>query len=90
MMEEVIIDIDVASYGYNVIELELLIEDMKDIEEAQTRLNQMAITLGLENEKDQNKDIETEATSRGKLEEFFYRFDRSHFDVLCKLGIFLE
>merc|ERR1712146_819017 len=90
----VTIDIDFASYGYNILELEILAENLTSIEDSQKRLHSLAVDLGLEQQEDNDETIrlttKVKPINRGKLEEYFYRYNFSHFEALCKLGIFLE
>lgn len=71
-----IIDIDSTNFGYNIMEVELLVDDGSMLQEAQDRIKEFADTFSLE-----IKYI------RGKLIELLYRKNREHFNALVKAGI---
>ena len=74
--------------------MEILTENLTNIEESQKRLHSLAVDLGLEQQEENDETIhlttKEKPVNRGKLEEYFYRYNFSHFEALCKLGIFLE
>lgn len=62
-----IIDVDEASYGYSIVEIELLVDRPEEVNAAKERITSLANDLGLD----------TSAfakVTRGKLDEYLARF----------------
>lgn len=70
------IDLDVCDFGYEVAEIELMIDETEDREKALERIELFARSLGL-----------SQTRVRGKMSEYLYRYRREHFDALVKAGV---
>ena len=71
------IDVDSATFGYEIIEIELMVEEESEMEGATKRILEFAQSLGL-----------TEGVVRGKISEYLYRFNPEHHKVLLDAGVF--
>ncbi|PJE77118.1 hypothetical protein COV05_00720 [Candidatus Uhrbacteria bacterium CG10_big_fil_rev_8_21_14_0_10_48_16] len=69
------IDIDVCDFGYELAEIELLVEHASDVQEALDRIQALANHLGLD-----------ASPQRGKLIEYLYRFSPNHYKALLEAG----
>ncbi len=70
------IDLDVCDFGYDLGEIELMIENEQDRSEALERIEMFADRMGLD-----------QVPVRGKVIEYLYRFDRPHYDALVNAGV---
>ncbi|KAJ7365083.1 hypothetical protein OS493_007729 [Desmophyllum pertusum] len=80
MPNGVIIDLDQASFGYEVGELEVVVPSEKDIDLAKETIKKTARLLG----------IECRIAVPGKLEEYISQNCRSHYEQLVKHGCFID
>ncbi len=70
------IDIDSIDYGYNLAEIELMVEKEEDVPLAKDRIANLAKDLGLEIK-----------ITRGKLTEYMARFKQTHHKALIDAGV---
>ncbi len=70
------IDLDVCDFGYELAEIELMIDNEQDRGKALERIETLATELGLD-----------QTPVRGKIIEYLYRFNRSHYDALVEAGV---
>lgn len=71
-----IIDIDVMNFGYEIAEIELLVEKEEQMQEAIQKILAFAQSIGL-----------TIAPIRGKVVEYIRRETPEHFSALIKAGV---
>jgi len=70
------IDIDIYDFGYELAEIELLVEKPSEAREAEKRIVALAQAIGLD-----------QTPQRGKVIEYLYRFDRKHYEALLEAGV---
>lgn len=70
------IDLDVCDFGYELAEIELMVERAEEREAALQRIDAFATDIGLD-----------QTRVRGKIIEYLYRFSRGHYDALVKAGV---
>jgi adenylate cyclase class IV len=70
------IDLDVCDFGYDLGEIELMIEHEQNRGEALERIEGFASRMGLD-----------QTPVRGKIIEYLYRFARPHYDALVEAGV---
>ncbi len=71
------VDIDSLSYGYEMVEIELLVRSKEEVAEAADRIIAFAKQHGFSIE-----------PVRGKNAEYSYRNNRDHYDALVKAGVY--
>lgn len=74
--EDFRIDIDVCDFGYELAEIELLVKNPSDVQEALDRINALADHVGLD-----------ASPQRGKLIEYLYQFSPNHYKALLEAGV---
>jgi predicted adenylyl cyclase CyaB len=70
------IDLDVCDFGYELAEIELLVETEAEREMAQKKINEFALKIGLD-----------QTPVRGKVIEYLLRFRPQHYQALVKAGV---
>ena len=70
------IDVDSASYGYGIIEIELMVEKESEMEGATKKILEFARSLGL-----------SEGVIRGKISEYLFRFNPADHAKLLAAGV---
>ncbi|MBI4598960.1 CYTH domain-containing protein [Candidatus Uhrbacteria bacterium] len=70
------IDLDVCDFGYELAEIELLLEDENQRQEALKRIEDFAKRMGLD-----------QTPVRGKIIEYLYRFAPEHYQALLDAGV---
>jgi predicted adenylyl cyclase CyaB len=71
------IDIDSVDFGYQAAEVELMVEDASQMNDASDRIVAYARSLGL-----------TGGKTNGKVKEYLRRNDQIHFQMLVDAGVF--
>lgn len=79
MPNGVIIDLDEATFGYQVGELEIIVSSEKEVDSARRTIQKTAEILG----------VECDFAIRGKMEEYLSQNCRSHYEQLVKIGWFI-
>lgn len=74
--EDFRIDIDVCDFGYELAEIELLVENSSNVQEALDRITTLADHIGLD-----------ASPQRGKLIEYLYQFSPNHYKALREAGV---
>jgi adenylate cyclase class IV len=70
------IDLDVCDFGYEIAEIELMVERDEERGPALERINKFATDIGLD-----------QTPVRGKIIEYLYRYSRPHYDTLVEAGV---
>lgn len=70
------IDLDVCDFGYEIAEIELMIEREEDRGSALERIDEFASQIGLD-----------QTPVRGKIIEYLFRYSRAHYDALVDAGV---
>lgn len=70
------IDLDICDFGYELAEIELLLEDEKQRQVALKRIKEFADRMGL-----------NRTPVRGKIIEYLYRFAPEHYQALVDAGV---
>lgn len=70
------IDLDICDFGYELAEIELLLEDGNQRQHALKRIEEFADRMGLD-----------QTPVRGKIIEYLYRFAPEHYQVLVDAGV---
>lgn len=70
------IDLDICDFGYELAEIELMIEHEDQQQEVLKRIEEFADRHGLD-----------QTPVRGKIIEYLYRFARPHYDALVNAGV---
>lgn len=73
------IDIDSVDFGYDLVEIELMVDDESKVAEASKKIMDYAISLGLDTKK-----------VRGKLLEYILRNNPTHYQLLLAAGVYSE
>lgn len=71
------IDIDSVDFGYRLAEIELMVDDVSQTNDASDRITAYASSLGL-----------VDGKTNGKLKEYLLRNDQKHFQALVDAGVF--
>lgn len=70
------IDLDICDFGYELAEIELMIEHEDQRQGALKRIEEFADRMGLD-----------QTPVLGKIIEYLYRFARPHYDALVEVGV---
>lgn len=70
------IDLDICDFGYELAEIELLLEHEDQRQDALKRIEEFVDRQGLD-----------QTPVRGKIIEYLYRFARPHYDALVEAGL---
>jgi len=70
------IDLDTTDYGYQMAEIELMIEENDDRSTARKRITDFAESLGIDT-----------SPVRGKILEYLFRYRPDHYEALSKAGV---
>jgi len=70
------IDLDACDFGYQIAEIELMLETADERESALARIDAFALQLGLDT-----------TPTRGKIIEYLHRFKPEHFEILVSAGV---
>ncbi len=70
------IDLDACDFGYELAEIELLLENENGREDALRRIEDFAARMGLD-----------QTPVRGKIIEYLYRFSPTHYQALVDAGV---
>lgn len=79
-LDDITIDLDEASFGYDIGEIELIVGSPAEAEAAETRIRALASSLKLD----------MIGGIRGKLIEYIFRNDPTHYEALRKSGALRE
>lgn len=70
------LDLDVCDFGYEIAEIELMMEHENQRQDALKRIEEFAARMGLD-----------QTPVHGKIIEYLYRFARPHYDALVDAGV---
>lgn len=70
------IDLDICDFGYELAEIELMLEHEDGRQDALKRIEEFAVRMGLD-----------QTPVRGKIIEYLHRFARPHYDALVEAGV---